>query len=142
MRWWLVGLPAGIGSATLRATLKLWLGFSPSRSGVFSAGNGPAMRSPVLGTAIDDIETLRKFVRASTRITHRAGIPKDWLDGLWEWPRSAVWMGRLAEAASNAVATGGPVRPPRVFPLLGLVRNAVFLGVVLAHVARRVLPPY
>lgn len=45
LRLWLFCLPAGIGFATLRAILKLWLGFPPSRSGVFSAGNGPAMRS-------------------------------------------------------------------------------------------------
>lgn len=70
MRWWLLGLPAGIGSATLRASVRLWLGFSPARSGVFSAGNGPAMRSAVLGAAIDDVDTLRSFVRASTLITH------------------------------------------------------------------------
>lgn len=70
LRWWLAGVPAGIGLATLKATLKLWIGFSPSRSGVFSAGNGPAMRSPILGAAIDDIETLRQFVRASTQLTH------------------------------------------------------------------------
>lgn len=70
LRWWLLGLPAGIGFATLRSILKLWLGFSPARSGVFSAGNGPAMRSAVLGAAIDEIETLQAFVLASTRITH------------------------------------------------------------------------
>ena len=69
-RWWLFGVPAGIGLATLKSIIKLWFGFSPSRSGVFSAGNGPAMRSPILGVAIDDIERLRIFVRASTRITH------------------------------------------------------------------------
>jgi ADP-ribosylglycohydrolase len=269
LRWWLVGLPAGIGSATLRAILKLWLGIPPSRSGVFSAGNGPAMRSAVLGAAIDDIETLRSFVQASTRITHtdpkachgayaiafaawcakrgmdepgqffrkyrsvavadtseefaalmartenslaagdstasfaeqlgcpqrvsgyvyhtvpvalhswlsqprdyqqavtsviecggdtdttaaivgaivgcgvgRSGIPRDWLEGLWEWPRSVAWMERLAVAASNAVKSATPVRAPRVFPVIGLARNAIFLSVVLAHIARRVLPPY
>lgn len=70
LRWWLLGLPAGTGKATLRATLKLWLGFPPSRSGVFSPGNGPAMRSPVLGAAIDDLGLLRRVVRASARITH------------------------------------------------------------------------
>jgi ADP-ribosyl-[dinitrogen reductase] hydrolase len=269
LRWWLLGLPAGIGFATLRATLKLWLGFSPSRSGVFSAGNGPAMRSPLLGAAIDDVETLRSYVRASTRITHtdpkachgafavalaawcakraldtpgeffgqyrsmvgmdssdefdalmarvemslaagdstevfaeqlgcgqrvsgylyhtvpvalhswlshprdfrqavitviqcggdtdttaaivgaivgsgvgRAGIPREWLEGLWEWPRSVAWMERLAESAGNAVKTAVPVTPPRVFPVIGLARNALFLGVVLGHVVRRLLPPY
>jgi ADP-ribosylglycohydrolase len=269
LRWWLLGLPAGIGSATLRATLKLWLGIPPSRSGVFSADNGPAMRSPVLGAVIEDLETLRRFVQASTRFTHtdpkachgafavalaawcakrgedasgaffekyrsvvgtdssdefdvlmgrvekslaagestevfaeqlgcsrgvsgyvyrtvpvalhcwlshprdyrlavgtaircggdtdttaaivgaivgsalgRVGIPREWLDGLWEWPRSVVWMGRLAEAAGNAVKSAAPVRPPKVIPIVGLARNAIFFGAVLGHVVRRMLPPY
>ncbi len=269
LRWWLLGLPAGIGSATLKATLKLWLGFPPLRSGVFSAGNGPAMRSPVLGAAIEDIETLRGFVRTSTQITHtdpkayhgafavalaawcakrgrdapgaffetyrsvagtdssdefdalmamvekslaagdstevfagqlgcgqrvsgyvyrtvpvalhswlshprdyrlsvmtvircggdtdttaaivgavvgsglgRVGIPPEWLDRLWEWPRSVVWMERLAEATGNAIQSGVPRPPPRVVPLVGLARNACFLSLVLWHLARRRLPPY
>lgn len=269
LRWWLVGLPAGIGHATLRATLKLWLGFPTTRSGVFSAGNGPAMRSPVLGAAVDDLDTLRGLVRASTRVTHtdpkamhgalavalaawcarrgrdtpseyfdtfraaagmdtsdefnqlltqvetsvavgttteafaeelgggrgvtgyvyrtvpvvlhawlshprdyrravaavvrcggdtdttaaivgaivgagvgRAGVPAEWLSRLWEWPRSVAWMARLADVAATALRAGAPRRPPRVVPGLGFVRNAVFLAVVLAHVARRALPPY
>src|SRR5438874_1145865 len=70
LRLWLLAMPAGVGLATLKATLKLWLGAPSDRSGVFSAGNGPAMRSAVLGAAIDDRERLREFVRASTRITH------------------------------------------------------------------------
>src|SRR5258708_34460022 len=44
LRWWVVGLPAGVGLATARACLKLGLGLSPERSGGFSAGNGPAIR--------------------------------------------------------------------------------------------------
>jgi ADP-ribosyl-[dinitrogen reductase] hydrolase len=70
LRWWLVSIPAGIGRATLRATMKLWLGFSPTRSGVFSAGNGPAMRSAILGAALDDLDQLCTLTRASTFITH------------------------------------------------------------------------
>ena len=70
LRWWLLGLPAGLGSATLRATLRLWCGFSPRKSGVYSAGNGPAMRSAILGAAVDDLDRLRELVRLSTRITH------------------------------------------------------------------------
>ena len=71
LRWWLLGLPAGVGFATLRSIGKLWLGFSPQKSGVFSAGNGPAMRSPILGVAYGhDAETLKKFVKASTELTH------------------------------------------------------------------------
>ena len=70
LRWWLVRIPAGIGLATLRSILKLWVGFSPERSGVHSAGNGPCMRSPVLGAAINDWSKVGQFVAASTGITH------------------------------------------------------------------------
>lgn len=71
MRWWALGLPAGTGRATIKACAKLWLGWSPERSGVWSAGNGPAMRAPLLGACLgSDRERLRAFVRASTRITH------------------------------------------------------------------------
>lgn len=71
LRLWLLGVPAGIGFATLRAILKLWMGFPPAKSGVFSAGNGPAMRSAVIGVFFaTDLEQLERFVRASTRLTH------------------------------------------------------------------------
>jgi ADP-ribosyl-[dinitrogen reductase] hydrolase len=269
LRWWLLGLPAGIGFATLRAILRLWVGFSPQRSGVFSAGNGPAMRSAILGAAIDDLGTLEQFVHASTVITHsdpkayhgalavalaawcakrgldsrdgffgqyhalpgyvpsdefrslmlrverslasgtsteafareigcargvsgyiyntvpvaihcwlahprdfrkavaavircggdtdttgaivgaivgsavgRAGIPGDWLARLWEWPRSVAWMERLAEATGRAVNGVTPISPPRLSPAAVVLRNAVFLTVILTHAIRRLLPPY
>ena len=78
LRWWLVGLPAGVGFATLRAILKLWIGIPPARSGVMSAGNGPAMRSALLGVYFANAPELRQqFVSSSTEITHRdprAGI--------------------------------------------------------------------
>ena len=70
LRLWSLGLPAGIGLATLRSILRLWFGFSPKNSGVFSAGNGPAMRAAILGSAISELSTLGNFVRASSRITH------------------------------------------------------------------------
>jgi ADP-ribosylglycohydrolase len=70
LRWWLMGVPAGTGLATLRACLRLLCGVSSQRSGVFSAGNGPAMRSSILGAAIEDPVTLRQLVHCSTRITH------------------------------------------------------------------------
>ena len=42
LRWWLAGLPAGVGLATLRALARSCVGFGPERSGVTSAGAGPA----------------------------------------------------------------------------------------------------
>ncbi len=261
LRWWLIAVPAGVGIATLKATLKLWVGFPASRSGVFSAGNGPAMRTGVLGAAIDDLGQLRAFVRAAPRVPHtdpkaeaaafavalaawcarrdlaaeffdrhratapdapaefadlltrvesgiaagqsvtdfaggfdRRGVsgyiyrtvpvalfawqrhptdcraavaelvrcggdtdttaanggaivgagvgpsrlPADWVAGIWEWPRSVAWMRRLADAVTGERAQA----PPAVTPGVGLARNAVFLAAVVAHVARRALPPY
>ncbi len=71
-RWWLIGLPAGIGMATAKSILKLWMAFSPGGSGVVSAGNGPAMRSAILGAYFwDSPEQLREFVSASTELTHK-----------------------------------------------------------------------
>ena len=70
LRWWLLSLPVGLGRATLLASLKLWCGFSPHRSGIHSAANGPAMRSAILGAAIDDLRLLRELVCVSTRVTH------------------------------------------------------------------------
>ena len=69
LRWWLAGVPAGTGFATLRSILKLWLGFPPARSGVFSAGNGPCMRAPVLGVMVEESH-LPDAVAASTQVTH------------------------------------------------------------------------
>ncbi|MEI6656264.1 MAG: ADP-ribosylglycohydrolase family protein [Verrucomicrobiota bacterium] len=72
LRWWLASVPAGIGLATARSLVKLWLGFKPANSGVFSAGNGPLMRAPVIGVWFgEDSEKRNEFVRASTLITHR-----------------------------------------------------------------------
>lgn len=71
LRWWLLCLPAGVGLATARAILKLWLGVPPRRSGVASAGNGPAMRSAVLGVFFAaDQEQRARFVGVSTCLTH------------------------------------------------------------------------
>lgn len=71
LRWWVATLPAGVGFATARSIIKLWCGISPRKSGVFSAGNGPAMRSPVLGVAFgNEPDKLRQYVRRSTEITH------------------------------------------------------------------------
>lgn len=73
LRWWFLSLPPGVGMATARACLKLLIGISPDRSGVFSAGNGPAMRAPIIGLFCAHDQTdarLHALIRASTRITH------------------------------------------------------------------------
>ncbi len=264
LRLWLVCLPAGIGGATLRGLLRAWLGLR--RSGVRSAGNGPAMRSALLGCVFaDDAHARRAHVVASVSITHldprasagalaiagiaaalargawpqrpsadelaallrtvsdeaswqdcvarlhrcccmaqpaqawcaaperqagvggyvldsvpfaiaawyqgygdyaatlelcvRAGgdvdtnaamagalaalvvgvdgIPRDWREGLRDWPHGLPCLEALARdlSAPGAAAPAG-------FPPMLLARNLLFLGIVLAHGLRRLLPPY
>jgi ADP-ribosylglycohydrolase len=71
LRFWLLGLPAGIGFATLRAILKLWVGVPVRYAGVYSAGNAPAMRSALIGVCYGhDEPRMRALVRAATRVTH------------------------------------------------------------------------
>ncbi len=94
LRLWLLGGPAGVGWATLRAILKLWAGFAPEKSGVWSAGNGPAMRSALLGVCCgSDIVRLQALVRASSRLTHTD-------------PRAEA--GALAVAVAASLASGLP----------------------------------
>lgn len=97
LRLWLLGLPAGVGLGTLRAILKLWMGVPPGRSGVFSAGNGPAMRSAIIGAYFyDEPELRRAFVSASTRLTHTD-------------PKAETAAAAVAEAAASAVGAHEPV---------------------------------
>ena len=90
LRFWILGVPAGIGLATLRAVLRLWAGVPPGRAGVFSAGNGPAMRTALIGVYFaEDPAARRAFVQASTRLTHSD-------------PRALTAAWAVAEAAAAA----------------------------------------
>lgn len=265
-------MPAGAGFATLRACFKLWLGFPPQKSGVFSAGNGPAMRSPIIGVAYgDDIKKMKEMVKASTFITHTdpkafkgamaaaiaahlsakgmdknvlgdafiklftktvkdedgelsellkealksaqaeepaqkfadsinnekgisgyiyktvpaviqtwlrhpedyktalveiigcggdtdtaaailggivgagtgaKGIPQEWIDHLWEWPKDVDYIKRVGERTAKAVEEGIPAKPPGYAWYLTPFRNFVFMVTVLLHGLRRLFPPY
>ncbi|QDV40589.1 ADP-ribosyl-[dinitrogen reductase] glycohydrolase [Stieleria neptunia] len=269
LRWWILALPAGVGKATARSGIKLWLGASPEKAGVFSAGNGPAMRAAIFGAALDDVPSMLNFVRACSRLTHsdpkaehgaiavalaaihsrvhkkidanlwlgevvdavgeggtelidllrqairsvdagkatktfadslglhrgvtgytyhtvpvaihawlsspndfrqavtsiiecggdadttaaivggimgasvgKEGIPSEWLDRIWEWPRSVFWMERLGESLANSLDGDSAVSSPTINPIAVLLRNLLFLSIVLFHGFRRLAPPY
>jgi ADP-ribosylglycohydrolase len=271
LRFWLLGLPAGIGSATLRSILKLWLMVPPQFSGVRSAGNGPAMRSALLGVLFHAEEPLLVMhCSAATTVTHRdpkaesgalaialaarasmrgedaetyldhlqrllapfgeagrelldlaqrarasavrseptrtfaaaigcesavtgymyhsvpvalhawfahprdlaraieevircggdtdtvaamtggivgasvgkAGIPPHLLHDLWDWPRGIAWMEEAARRAAIAVERRTSSGALFISPAWLLVRNALFLILVLGHGFRRLAPPY
>ena len=70
LKLWTLALPLGVGKASLFSGIKLLFGFSHKKSGIFSAGNAPAMRVSVLGLLCDDNEKLREFVKRTTYISH------------------------------------------------------------------------
>ncbi len=69
------------------------------------------------------------------------GVPEELKRSLAEWPRPLVWMQqlgvRLSEAQHNT-----PSRAPELNPVCTLLRNVLFLVVVLIHGFRRLGPPY
>jgi ADP-ribosyl-[dinitrogen reductase] hydrolase len=88
LRWWFAALPPGVGLATARGCVRLWLGWSPARSGVMSAGNGPAMRAALLGLYAGDEVQLVRLVEASTMLTHRDPRALDGALLVARWARS------------------------------------------------------
>lgn len=94
IRWWFAAVPAGIGLATARSCIRLWIGIPAQRSGVNSAGNGAAMRAAIIGAFFpNDAIQRRSFVEASTRITHLDSRALD----------AACWVAEAAACACNGI---------------------------------------
>lgn len=111
LRWWLLTLPAGIGWATLRSILRLWCFIPPARSGVWSAGNGPCMRAPLIGAHYaSDAARRHAFVDASTLLTHRD-------------PRALAAARGVADVAAR-IAGGEWAQRPSIEALLALLRES------------------
>ena len=70
----------------------------------------------------------------------KEGIPAEWIGGIWEWPRSVSWMQSLGMDLSQAWPNSS--RAPRVNPIAVIMRNVLFLAIVLSHGFRRLGPPY
>ena len=69
-------------------------------------------------------------------------IPKDWIDALAEWPRSTAFIRRVGERMAEQTLSPKPMGEVQYFWPGILLRNIVFLMVVLVHGLRRLLPPY
>lgn len=111
LRWWLLTLPAGIGWATLRSILRLWCFFPPARSGVWSAGNGPCMRAPLIGAHYaSDTARRHAFVDASTLLTHRDPC--------------ALAAARAVADVAAAIARGEWAQRPSIEALLALLQES------------------
>ena len=68
------------------------------------------------------------------------GIPREFVDGIIEWPRSMTWMRRLADRLRQQTQIFQPTGALPVFWPAILPRNVVFLLIVLAHGFARILP--
>jgi ADP-ribosyl-[dinitrogen reductase] hydrolase len=101
LRWWIASIPPGVGFATLRSCLKLWLGWSPARSGMNSAGNGPCMRAPVLGVLLADPRQRKAYVDASSLITHRDARALEGARLIADCAAGDVSAGTLTEVADR-----------------------------------------
>ncbi len=121
-RNWIYCLPPGIGLATLKAGFKSAI-FLPE-TGVWSAGNGPAMRAAILGAFFNQsTNQLRDFCEVSTRLTH--------LDPKAKWASFAVALA-ASESSNERHDSRRYVREltewsdssPELLELLALVKKA------------------
>lgn len=71
-----------------------------------------------------------------------SGIPVEWLNAIWEWPRSTRVLRRTARQLARTRSQNQPQPPVRYFWPGVLPRNLLFLLVVLSHGLRRLWPPY
>ena len=69
-------------------------------------------------------------------------VPPELLSGIIEWPMTPRWLESLAGELARSAVRGGSAKAPRL-PVYGrLIRNFLFLFIVLFHGFRRLLPPY
>ena len=72
----------------------------------------------------------------------KAGIPAAWIDGIIDWPLTPGLIDRLGHRLAESDWLRIPQHPVPMARWAVLPRNFLFLLIVLAHVARRLLPPY
>ena len=71
LKRWLLTCPIGIGKATLLSCLKMLVGTDYNKSGIYSAGNGAAIRAVIIGAFhSNDLESMFYTLRVSTLMTH------------------------------------------------------------------------
>ena len=67
----------------------------------------------------------------------RERLPQVWMSQFADWPRSLAWIELLGERLSRCKAEGSREKPPMVLFPFALMRNLLFIPIVLAHGFRR-----
>jgi ADP-ribosylglycohydrolase len=102
---WFLRMPWGIGLGTLRACVRIALGFR--RTGVGSAGNGAAMRAAIVGAFFFDAPAKRRdWSDHLARVTHTD-------------PRAVEGARFVAELSAACVVHGRSASTPAVVTLAG-----------------------
>lgn len=88
-----------------------------------------------------DTDTVGAILGAMTGASvGKRGIPGEWLDDIADWPRSVGFMERVGAKLAEQKVAGGALGPVGLcWPGL-LLRNLLFLVVVLGHGFRRLVP--
>lgn len=131
-----LGLEKGIGGYSLHVVpvaLYAWLRYSGDcRSALTSTLNCGG-----------DTDTVGAILGALCGASHGVnGIPAEWIESIFEWPRSIEFMRTVARSLADQRMFGSARSEVSYFWPGIIPRNIFFLCVVLLHGFRRLLPPY
>ena len=70
------------------------------------------------------------------------GIPEEWRTRILEWPRTIPWMEQMGYCLASSLSGDVETKCPGYLVPGVVLRNLVFLMVVLFHALRRLAPPY
>jgi ADP-ribosyl-[dinitrogen reductase] hydrolase len=97
----------------------------------------PADFRTALTSALDcggDTDTVGAIVGALAGASGgKLCIPDEWLNALWEWPRSSSVVEKVADRLSNQKSTGQPKGSVNYFWPAQIFRNLIFLITILTH---------
>lgn len=139
LRGWFLTLPPGLGMATAKSCLKLLVGFPARCSGVVSAGNGPAMRSAIIGAFFaDDFQKIKVYNRISSRITHTDPSAEE---GAWVIAVAAAYAMQGENGETTAMLFFRHIFPvlkgAELIDLLARVKAGLEIKLTLADMARQ-----
>ncbi len=90
-----------------------------------------------------DADSVGALVGAMASVDPARGpLPSAWVKDLDDRPLTVEWLQHVEHAARQAMLEGRSVQPPEIPYGTMVLRNLGFLGLVLAHGIRRLLPPY
>ena len=89
-----------------------------------------------------DTDTVGAILGAlSGAVVGKNGIPIEWLNGIWEWPRSVLFIEKIAARPVEQQPSEIPTGSVKCFWPAIIFRNIIFISTVMVHGFRRLAPP-